>query len=135
MTKTYFCSPIIAIICFFGFIFAEMLIGHLSFSPLEWKQGQIISALTLATLVFGVAWLGLIIRITDRTITRILFFVFIKTHNLSDVVAVEDKTDSDALGKQGFTEIRFKNGDKWNLLAFSEKNMREIKDILRQHAN
>jgi hypothetical protein len=134
MKKTYFVSPAIALPSFFGFIFAEMIFNHLPFSPFSWSQHQIYGTVVLAIVLFWVAWLGLIIKITDKTITRYLFLIFSRTHDLSEVVSVEDKVDSDTLGKLSFTEVRFKNGDKWNLLMFSSKNFKEIKDILTRNA-
>jgi hypothetical protein len=79
-----------------------------------------------------IGWLGLIIRIDlrDKTITRYLFPFFVKTHALSDIVSVTDEVETDAYGKHQYTEIRFKNGDKWNLTMFSRENVTELRDLL-----
>jgi hypothetical protein len=131
MKKTYFNSPVLPLITFIAFAVSSFLLlyfqGHFFGNETRYAVGILgIGVLCL------IAWLALIIRVDQEngTITRYLFPFFVKTHALSDIVSVTDEVETDAYGKHPFTEIRFKNGDKWNLTMFSRKDVAEIKQML-----
>jgi hypothetical protein len=49
-------------------------------------------------------------------------------------VELIEQTDTDYLGTNKYTQVRFRNGDRWNLLMFSKKDTDEIKAVLKRHA-
>lgn len=131
MKKTYFNSPVLPLMTFFLFAVSLFLVAYFEHHFFG-NEARFLSVVTAVGIICFVGWLGLIIRIDlrDRTITRYLFPFFVKTHALSDVVSVTDEVETDAYGKHPYTEIRFKNGDKWNLTMFARKDVAEIKQML-----
>jgi hypothetical protein len=131
MKKTYFNSPILPLITFIAFAVSTFLLlyfqGHFFGNEARYAAGVLgVGAICL------VAWLGLIVRV-DRengTINRYLFLFFAKTHALSDIVSLTDKVETDVYGKHPYTQVRFKNGDTWNITMFARKDVAEIKQML-----
>ncbi len=132
MKKTYRLSPIIPLVGFIGFILSEILIGAL---PLHAWSGYQLFGVGGAAVFCLAAWISLIVTVTDKRVTRRLFLVFTSTHYLSDIEEVSDISETDIYGAQRYTQVRFKNGDKWNLLMLSTKNVKELGDVLKQYAS
>jgi prepilin signal peptidase PulO-like enzyme (type II secretory pathway) len=131
MKRTYIGSPVLPLMTFFLFAASLFLVAYLE-HHIVGNETRYVGVVTAVGVICIVAWLGLVIRIDlqERTITRYLFPFFVKTYSLSDVVSVVDESESDFYGKHTYTQIRFKNEDKWNLTMFSRKDVAEIRQML-----
>jgi hypothetical protein len=131
MKRTYIGSPVFPLITFFVFAASLFLVTYLEHHFIG-NEARYVAAVIAVGVICIIAWLGLVIRIDfqERTITRYLFPYLVKTHSLSDVVSIVDESESDFYGKHAYTQIRFKNGDKWNLTMFSRKDVAELRKLL-----
>ncbi|GEM_PF-4095411 len=134
MKKTYYGSAVLPIIVFvvgtlWEFVFLTLQgtfwvnrVNYLEFI-LEWG------------LFCFLIWSSMMIEMNPPTMTRRFFFLFPSTHNLSEVEGAQEVTATDIYGTDRFTQIRFKNGEKWNLAMFSKKDVKEIMDTVRKHSS
>lgn len=88
----------------------------------------------LGVLLF-LGWASLFITIDthSRTITRRLALFFVSTHNIFEVEDIREVSDSDIYGTSRTMQLRFTDGDKWNLGMLNRKDMRELIDNIRKY--
>ena len=83
-------------------------------------------------LLLGWASLFITIDTQSRTITRRLALFFVSTHNLAEVENIRQVSDSDIYGTSKTMQLRFKDGDKWNLGMLNRKDMRGLIGIIQK---
>jgi len=132
MKKTYYNSPIPSVFVFFVGSVWEFIYLHLqgTFTVNRLNYLEFLVELGILCLLI---WIGMIVEVDPPTMTRRLFFFFTKTHRISEAEGSQIVTASDIYGTDRFVQIRFKDGDKWNLAMFSKKDIREIMESVRRH--
>jgi hypothetical protein len=132
MRKTYYGSPTWFVATFILFSVAAfvLLILKGEFAANVINYIEVIIALGVLLLF---AWASLFIIVDSKTITRRLALFFVSTHNFSDVKGFREVSDTDIYGTSKVMQIRFKNGDKWNLGMLSKKDVKEILETIKRH--
>jgi hypothetical protein len=133
MKKTYYNSPVLPVATFIGFSIAAFLFLIL-------KGSYFINAIDYVEGIAGVgvfclfAWASLFITVNSETVTRRLALLFVSTHDFSDVEEIGEVSDTDIYGTSKVMQIRFHDGEKWNLGMLSKKDMKEIMEIIQKNS-
>jgi hypothetical protein len=132
MKKTYYNSPALPVATFVLFSIAAfvLLILKREFWVNEANYIEVIAS--VGVLCF-VAWGGRFFTISKDIITRRVLFLFAAEHKCSDVEEVREVSDTDIYGTSRFMQIRFKNGDRWNLGMLNKKDVAELLEVIKKH--
>jgi hypothetical protein len=132
MRRKFYLSPLLPLVTFFGFFILLFLINGLP--TLDRIPYTLLSVGIVGAFVLF-AWGSVVITIEGDTITRRLGLFYVTAHKLSDVREVRDTSDSDAYSTLRYTEVRFADRDKWNLVGFAPNDLRDLKQLLGRHSS